>query len=134
MSARANLETVRTIYKAFERGDVAAILETVTDDVDWSSAAASHSAPWYGQRIGKKAVAGFFTSLGEAIEVLDFTQLSFTANDTEVMVLSRFRVRSRTSGKEAAMHLHHYWRFRDRKVEYWRGAEDTELMAATLRG
>jgi ketosteroid isomerase-like protein len=110
VSAEGNLRTVRTIYDAFGRGDVATILDAVTDDVDWSSAAASRSAPWYGRRIGKDAV-----------------------NDTEVMVLSQFRMRPRRSGKEAAMHLHHYWRFRDGKVVYWRGSEDTEQTATMLK-
>jgi hypothetical protein len=73
---------------------VATILDAVTDDVDWSSAAASRSAPWYGRRIGKDAVTDYFASIGGAIEVLYFTQLSFAANDTEVMVLSRFRARA----------------------------------------
>jgi ketosteroid isomerase-like protein len=83
MSADGNLKTVRTIYDAFGRGDLASILDTVTDDIDWSSAAASRSA--------------------------------------------------RRSGKEAAMHLHHYWRFRDDKVAYWRGSEDTEQTATMLK-
>ena len=133
MSAERNLKTVRTIYGAFGRGDVATILDAVADDVDWSSAAASRSAPWYGRRIGKDAVTDYFASIGHTIEVLDFTQVSFAANDTEVMVLNEFRMRSRRSGKEAVMHLHHYWRFRDGKVAYWRGSEDTEQTAIMLK-
>lgn len=132
MSPETNLQTVKTIYDAFGRGNVAAILYTVTDDVDWAPDAASDSAPWCGQRIGKGAVSEFFTALAEAIDVVDFTSLSFAANDDEVMVLIRFATRSRASGKEATMHLHHYWRFREDKIEYYRGSEDTELTAATL--
>jgi ketosteroid isomerase-like protein len=30
------------------------------------------------------------------------------------------------------MNLHHYWRFRDGKVAYYRGSEDTALIAAAL--
>jgi ketosteroid isomerase-like protein len=133
VSAEGNLKTVRTIYDAFGRGDLAPLLDAVTDDVDWSSAAASRSAPWYGRRVGKDAVTDYFASLGDTIEVLDFTQLSFAANDTEVIVLNKFRMRSRRSGKEADMHLHHYWRFRDGKVAYWRGSEDTEQTARMLK-
>ncbi len=44
----------------------------------------------------------------------------------------RFGIRSRQTGREATMHLHHYWRFRDGKVAYYRGSEDTALTAATL--
>jgi uncharacterized protein len=134
VSARENVDTVRTIYAAFGRGDVAAILDSLTDDVDWSSEGTSDSAPWFGQRIGKKAVASYFTSIAETIEVLDFTQLGLAANDKEVMVLNRFHMRSRKTGNEAAMQLHHYWRFRGRKVEYWRGSEDTELTVTMLKG
>jgi ketosteroid isomerase-like protein len=38
MSAEHNIQTAREIYEAFGRGDVEAILERVTDDVDWSTA------------------------------------------------------------------------------------------------
>ena len=134
MSSQRNLETVKTIYDAFGRGDVDTILDSLTDDVDWSSEAASRSASWYGRRSGKRGVAEYFAAIGKTIEVLDFTQLSFTANDTEVMVLSQFRMRSRRNGKESAMQLHHYWRFRDDKVEHWRGSEDSEQTVAMLKG
>jgi hypothetical protein len=30
------------------------------------------------------------------------------------------------------MTMHHYWRLRDGKVDYFRGSEDTELTAQTL--
>jgi ketosteroid isomerase-like protein len=34
MSADANIKTVMGVYEAFGRGDVATILDAVTDDVD----------------------------------------------------------------------------------------------------
>ena len=40
MSAEQNIETARQMYEAFGRGDVQAILDRVTDDVDWSTDAA----------------------------------------------------------------------------------------------
>ena len=39
MSADANIKTIAQVYEAFGRGDVAAILDAVTDDVDWASEA-----------------------------------------------------------------------------------------------
>ena len=61
MSADANIKTIAEVYQAFGRGDVAAIIDTVTDDVDWAAEAASSAAPWYGVRHGKDAVAAFFS-------------------------------------------------------------------------
>ena len=48
MSAEQNIETARQMYQAFGRGDVQAILDRVTDDVDWSTDAAIAAAPRYG--------------------------------------------------------------------------------------
>ena len=59
MSAGQDIETARQMYEAFGRGDVRAILDRVTDDVDWSTDAAIESAPWYGPRHGKDEVVSF---------------------------------------------------------------------------
>ena len=48
MSADANIKTIMGVYEAFGRGDVAAIVEAVTDDVDWAAEAAGTAAPWSG--------------------------------------------------------------------------------------
>ena len=134
MSADDNIKTITHIYEAFGRGDVAAILDGVTDDVDWASEAASSAAPWYGVRHGRDAVAGFFSAFGSTMEVEEFTPVTFAANDTDVLTVVRFRARSRSTGKTAAMNLHHFFRFRDGKIAYYRGSEDTAVTAAALQG
>jgi hypothetical protein len=53
------------------------------------------------------------------------------SKDNEVHTLIRFGIKARETGREAAMNLHHYWRFRDGKVEYYRGSEDSAQTAAT---
>ena len=133
MSADANIKTIAEIYEAFGRGDVAAILAAVTDDVDWAAEAASSAAPWYGTRHGRDAVAAFFSDFGSTMEVEEFTPVSFAANDTDVLTVVRFRAKSRNTGRTAQMNLHHYFKFRDGKVAYYRGTEDTAQTVAVLR-
>jgi len=134
VSAGANIKTIEQVYEAFGRGDVAAILDAVTDDVDWAAEAASSAAPWYGVRHGKDAVAAFFSDFGSAMDVEEFTPVSFAASDTDVLTVVRFRARSRRTGKPADMNLHHYFKFRDGKVAYYRGTEDTAQTEAVLQG
>ena len=55
-------------------------------------------------------------------------------DDREGVYGRRFRARSRTTGKAAAMDLHHFFTFRDGKIAYYRGAEDTAQTKAVLRG
>ena len=39
MSSDDNTKTIRDVYEAFGRGDLAVILDSVTDDVDWAAEA-----------------------------------------------------------------------------------------------
>ena len=91
MSADVKIKTIAQVYDAFGRGDVAAILDAVTDDVDWAAETTSAAAPWYGVRHGK---------------------------DADVLSVVRCRARSRSTGKTLAMDLHHYFKFRDGKIAY----------------
>jgi uncharacterized protein len=133
MGAEDHVKAVQLIYEAFGRADVQAILDHLTDDVDWA-VEPDGPAPWNGLRRGKPEVAAFFQSLGETVEVTDFTPLAFATNDSDVMVVIRYGARGRSTGKSATMDLHHWWRFRDGKVFYVRGTEDTaktkELLVA----
>jgi hypothetical protein len=79
MSQQDNLTIVKDIYDAVGRGDVAAILDRVSDDVDWAAEAASKTAPCYGPRAGRDGVASFFSDLASSIEIGAFTPHSFAA-------------------------------------------------------
>ena len=132
MSSDVNIKMIQQVYEAFGRGDVASILEAVSDDVDWASEAVSTAAPWYGIRRGKDGVADFFAAFGSAMQVEEFTPVSFAANDTDVFCVVRFRATARSTGRTAAMHLHHFFTFRSGRIAYYRGTEDTAQTLAVL--
>jgi ketosteroid isomerase-like protein len=128
-----NIEAVTALYDAFGRGDVQAILERVTDDVDWSTDAAIVSAPWYGPRHGKDEVRGFFEGIGRTGPVTEFSVLSIAGNaDGDVHAFIRYAFTVSATGKDVAMNLHHYWKFRDGRVCYVRASEDTAQVAAAM--
>ena len=120
---------MREIYDAVGRGDVTAILDRVTDDVDWSAEAASDAAPWHGPRTGKAGVASFFSDLASSIEISEFRPHSFAASQDHVHLLVDWTFRSIATGRQASMTMHHYWRIRDGKAERFRGSEDTQQTA-----
>jgi len=135
MSAEANIATVRRLYEAFGRGDVGTILTGLAEDVDWAADTGSMAAPWYGARRGKDEVTAFFSEFGAAMEVEEFTPLAFAGNeDDEVMAIVLCRATSRETGRSLSMNLHHYFRFRDGKITFYRGTEDTPQTEAALRG
>ena len=132
MSTEDNVKTIQAVYEAFGRGDLPAILDTLTDDVDWASDASSTEVPWWGVRHGKDAVTDFFVQLAGATELQEFTTLELIGEGDVVLTVVRYRVKSRSTGRDAEMLLHHYWKFRDGKVAYYRGGEDTLLTLRTV--
>ena len=129
MNQQDNVTIVKEIYDAVGRGDVAAILDRVSDDVDWAAEAAGKTAPWHGPRSGKDGVTSFFSDLATSIEISAFTPHSFAAGEDCVHLLVDWTIRPVATGREASMTMHHYWRLQDSKVTCFRGSEDTELTA-----
>jgi len=134
VGADQNVQAIQAMYDAFGRGDIGAILDAVTDDVDWASDTSSTAAPWYGVRHGKGDVASFFKAFASAMEVEEFSPLVFATGEDAVHSVVRCQAASRSTGKVIDMNLHHYFRFRDGKVCYYRGTEDTAQTEAALRG
>jgi len=128
----AKIDTIRQIYEAFGRGDLGFILDQLTDDVDWASCPDSDIAPWHGVRKGKAEVPSFFAALGENLQITEFMPLSFASNDSDVMVVTHWEATAPATGRSAAMDIHHWWRFRDGKICFYRGTEDTAMTARML--
>ncbi len=130
--ADPKVEVVQNLYAAFFRGDVDAFVADLADDVDWAAEAASNSVPWYGSYRSKAEVPGFFNAIGSNVDVGEFSLLSFASNETDVMVAIRWSYTVRATGRRAAMHMQHWWRFADGKIVFFRGFEDTEQSAASF--
>src|SRR4051794_21339609 len=128
------IAATQRMYQALGRGDIDAILAELADDVDWVSVSetTSSSVPWYGSYRGKGEVPRFFKEIGSSVDITEFTPLSFTANDTDVMVAIRWGFTVRATGKNATLHMQHWWRFSSGKVTSVRTVEDTEQTAAAF--
>lgn len=126
------IDAVQRLYAAYGRGDVDAVLAELAEDVDWAAEAASTSVPWFGSYRGKSEVPGFFTAIVTNVEVTEFTPISFTANETDVVATIRWSYTVTATGKVAAMYMQHWWHFTDGKIDFFRGSEDTEQSAAAF--
>ena len=82
-------------YEAFQRGDIPAVLQMVTDDVDWELHGPP-DIPFAGKATGRKDVADFFRKLVETVTVCTFasSSMSLTSWKCDVhMILRRPRVK-----------------------------------------
>lgn len=126
------VDAVRRLYAAYGRGDIDAVLAELADDVDWAAEAASTSVPWFGSHRGKDAVPRFFSEIASNVEVTEFAPISFTSNETDVIVTIHWAYTVNATGKTAAMYMQHWWRFAGGKIDFFRGSEDTEQSAAAF--
>jgi hypothetical protein len=134
----AHVDTVTAMYEAFGRGDVAAILEHLSEDVTWDVTEepwTPHTAgvPWLLPRRGHAEVAEFFQIAGawtyERFEVLDLM-----ASDTQVAAEVRLVADLPNGGRldEVVMHV---WRFgEDGSVVALRRMLDTASHIAAAAG
>jgi uncharacterized protein len=113
-TTNSHTATVTAMYEAFGRGDVAAVLSHLSEDVTWDVTDepwTPHAAgvPWLLPRRGHAEVAEFFAIVGawqyERFEVLDLL-----ASDTQVAAELRL-VAALPNGNRVDEVVMHVWRF-----------------------
>lgn len=106
-STISNIETVHSLYAAFGRKDVPAILASLRDDVEWQHAAGDPGVPWFAPRRGRAEVAKFFEGFA-ALEHRRFEPVSFLEGPDQVAVVIRAEIAVRATGKvinDLVLHL-----------------------------
>jgi uncharacterized protein len=128
MSEQTNEQAVRDAYAAFTRGDVAAVLAQLTDDVEWEIPQIPN-VPYTGLRRGKDAVEEFFRVLAQSEDVQAFEPYAYVSKNDMVIALGRYAARVKSNGRTAEFDWVHVFRFRGDKVSGWREYLDTLSLA-----
>lgn len=106
----SNVDTVKAMYEAFGRGDVAAILEHLDDNVTWDTQYESPAAaPWLEPRKGKANIPAFF----EALAPLQFTKFEpFVIAEDAGRVVAVIHIEADHKGKHYVIpNEGHLWTF-----------------------
>jgi uncharacterized protein len=129
MLAPEALAVVQSAYAAFNRGDIPAVLDLLSDDVEWKFCG-SKGLPYTGTFRGKDEVAKFFASIPEVEDLLVFEPREFISAGEKVAVLGWERSQVRSGGRVFESEWVHIFTARDgRIVRFW-GMYDTEASAA----
>lgn len=123
----SNLETVQSIYAAFGRGDVPAILATMSPDVDWEYGWSDSGVPWLAPRRGVQGVTAFFEALHTNVEFQRFEVNEMLSQDHLVVVLVSLAFTVRRTGVQVQETDEvHVWRFDESgKIYRFRHALDS---------
>ena len=124
MSEQTNTDVVRQAYEAFGSGDIPAMLELLTDDVEFTMQGPP-VLPYAGTHRGREGVAEFFSLLGENLEFERFEPREFVAQGDTVVVLGDDRSIVKSTGRAFEEEWAHVYTFRDGKVAKGLLIEDT---------
>jgi ketosteroid isomerase-like protein len=117
MSKQRNVQLVSSIYEAFDRGDIPAILNCLDPEAELVFEAPA-AIPWGGNRRGPAGWSSFFQTLGQNLEDVTFSEAMkpFAAQDDRVVFLGRYAARVKSTGARIDTPLVHLWTLRDGKV------------------
>lgn len=122
----ANTKVVQDAYAAFGRGDIPALLSTMTDDIHWRPVigTASH-VPFAAERRGKAAVAEFFKQVAESEDFEQFEPREFVAQGDTVVAVGHYRARTKATGKTFESDFVMVFTLRNGKVATFREFTDS---------
>ena len=90
-----NIKVVQDAYAAFGRGDVPAILATLSDDIVWVGVyGTGQHVPTSGERRGKAAVGEFFKQVGQSVSFSQFEPREFVATGDKVVALGHYTAKT----------------------------------------
>jgi ketosteroid isomerase-like protein len=118
------LETVQRVYKAFVQGDLSAVMDLVTHDVEFLPPP-SAKIPWAHPWRGRKEVEQYLKTLIEALEFQNFGADEFIVGHDSVVVLGHERCRVRATGRVVEAKWAQVFDFRDGIVCRHREYTDT---------
>ena len=98
MNDRTNVALVLSVYDAFSRGDIAAVLDHLDPSAELNFEGPS-AIPWAGNRQGREDWAKFFQALGENLDEIRVTMEPFAVQGDNVVTAGRYQARVRLTGK-----------------------------------
>jgi len=128
----ANLDFVRSLYAAYSRGDIQAILDNLDGGVEWTSYGEGPLLPWGGTRRGVAGAASAFQALADGLDFEAFEPQEFFDAGDDVIVLGRTRARGKRSGGAFDVRWAHFFAIRDGKVARFREFYDTQAVARAV--
>ncbi|MDX1393485.1 MAG: nuclear transport factor 2 family protein [Gemmatimonadota bacterium] len=126
------MEVIRGIYAALASGDVPAVLEALSPDVEWNEA---ESFPYADGNpyIGRDAVLeGVFARLGSDWDRFNLVVEQMIDADDSVVALGRYKGRHSRTGGELDAEFAHVWWLEDGKVIRFQQYTDTQQANAVV--
>lgn len=124
MAEQENIQVVQQTYENFKKGDIAALLNLYSVDVDWF-VPTTENLPFTGRRTGRESVAEFFAMVAESQTLQVFEPREFIAQGDMVVVLGNYTWQVKGTGRLWAGEFAHVCTVRDGLIVAFQEYTDT---------
>jgi uncharacterized protein len=133
MYEQANADAVRALYAAFARNDLPAVLEGLSDDVEWTWYGPA-GIPFAGTWTGREGVAKWFDVIADNVEFRrwDPGDFEFVAQGDTVVVLGYEQDTAKPTGRQFDQQWVQFMTIRDGKITRFRQFPDTAAVGAAF--
>lgn len=127
-----NKAIVEQAYNNFKTGNIAALLNVMSDDITWTLPE-MEGVPFAGSRTGRTGVGEFFEAVNDSQEVLTFDPRELIAEGDRVVALGSYSWRVRSTGQEFGGDFAHAWTIRDGKTVAFQEYTNTAAVTNAYR-
>ena len=132
MNENGNTNVVQSVYENFRGGDIKALLNLLSDDIEWELPEIEN-VPFAGKRRGHEQMGQFFASLVDTQDVQHFEPREFIANGDKVVALGHYAWHVKSTGREFGGDFAHVFTMSNGKVIRFHEYMDTAAAAAAHR-
>jgi len=127
---KSNLEIVKEGYANFLQGNIPALLDSLSDNIEWELPASAHTN-FSGVFKGKDAVLNFFQNVASDNDISEFAVDTYIADGDNVVALGHLSATAKNTGKTSSNKWAHVWTLRNGKVvKHYEYADTAEIRDA----
>jgi uncharacterized protein len=115
MNEQENTRLVQKAYQSIQSGDISSLVTVMAPDILWEMPKIDN-VPFSGTWRGHEQVKKFFSLVFEVQEVVEFEPKEFIAQGDKVVVLGRFLMRVKATGRDSRSDWAHVWTVNAGKV------------------
>ena len=135
MAEAENTQVIKDAYAAFQRGDVAAIVNACDENVEWHGVIGTEGVlPQSGLRHGRAAVAEFFKQVAESTDFNSFEPKEFVAQGDTVVALGSYSARMKPSGNSFSSTWVMVFTVRNGKIAKFQEYSDSAQLVRAYKG
>lgn len=123
--SQQNVDLVKHMYASFHKGDIDAVLDTFSDDIDWCQSGPKELFPFAGPFRGRSGMLQYFKGLKEALDIQHFVELEFIGHEERVIVFGTEKGQVKPTGGRYEYEWTHVFTLRQGKVVKYRDYYDT---------